>query len=136
MKFNPFKKTGSENIKKEETSQTIAEGFESSDANTSNNIKNNKLVPGKIVLKKPYVSERASALLSLNQYVFEIYDDSNKKEVKKMVESLYDVKVKKVRVIKRPGKIRNIGRHSGFKPGFRKAVISLEEGYSINQVKP
>lgn len=136
MKFNPFKKTKSENVKKEETSQTITEGFESSGANPSGDVRDDKLIPGKIILKRPYVSERASALLGLNQYVFEIYDNSNKKEVKKLVESLYDVKVKKVRVIKRPGKIRNIGRHSGFKPGFKKAVISLEEGYSINQVKP
>lgn len=88
------------------------------------------------VLKGFYVSEKASVLNSMNQYVFKVFDNATKNEVKKQVEKSFEVKVKGIKMINLPRKTRNVGRHSGFKPGLKKAIVALKEGYSIDQAKP
>lgn len=88
------------------------------------------------VLKGFYVSEKSSLANSLNQYVFRVFDDANKSQVKKEVSKLFNVKVKTVRMLKMPEKRRDFGRHPGTRPGFKKAVVVLEEGYTIGQAKP
>lgn len=87
------------------------------------------------VLKSFYVSEKATALGVLNQYVFKVFYNTTKNEIKKQVERSFDVKIKDVKIINLPGKARTVGRHSGFKPGFKKAIVVLEKGYSIDQAK-
>ncbi len=87
------------------------------------------------VLKNFYVSEKASTLLGLNQYVFKVHDGATKNEIKKQVENLFNVKVKHVRIINLPSKRRDIGRYPGVKSGFRKAIVALKEGYSIEQAR-
>lgn len=88
------------------------------------------------VLKGFYVSEKASWLNSFNQYVFKVFGNTTKNEIKKQVEKSFDVKVKDVKIINLPRKRRNVGRHSGFRPGFKKAIVVLKEGYVIEQAKP
>ncbi len=87
------------------------------------------------ILKSFYVSEKASFLNNMNQYVFKVFDNVNKAEVKTQVEKIFNVKVKDVKVLNMPKKRRDIGRHPGFKSGFKKAIVVLEEGYSIEQAK-
>lgn len=98
-------------------------------------IKGNWSVGGKRALKEFYVSEKASMLNKMNQYVFKVFNDTNKSEIKKQVEKAFDVKVKNIKVSNMPRKRRDIGKHPGFKSGFKKAVVILEEGYSIEQAK-
>ena len=87
------------------------------------------------VLKGFYISEKATALNSFGQYVFKVFDNATKNEVKKQVERGFSVKVRGVQVVNLPRKSRTIGRHRGFKPGFKKAIVALEKGYSIGQAK-
>lgn len=87
------------------------------------------------VLKSFYISEKASGLVEINQYVFKVHDGATKNEIKKQAENLFNVKVKHVRIINLPKKRRDAGRHPGFKAGFRKAVVALKDGYSIEQAK-
>lgn len=87
------------------------------------------------ILKGFYVSEKASTLNSLNQYVFKVFDGTTKNEIKKQVETNFDVRVGGVKIINLPKKKRSVGRHSGFKKGFKKAIVTLKEGYSIDQAK-
>lgn len=87
------------------------------------------------VLKGFYVSEKASFLNSANQYVFKVYDDANKAQIKKQVQKVFDVKVRDVKVINARPKRRDMGKHPGFKPGYKKAIVRLEEGHSIDQAK-
>jgi len=87
------------------------------------------------VLKGFYVSEKATGLALFGQYVFKVFDNTTKNEVKKLVEKSFSVKVKGVKIINLPRKSRTIGRHSGFKPGFKKAIVALEKGYAIEQAK-
>jgi len=87
------------------------------------------------VLKGFYVSEKATGLASFGQYVFKVFDNATKNEVKKQVERGFSVKVRGVKIVNLPRKSRTIGRHKGFKRGFKKAIVALEEGYSIDSAK-
>ena len=88
------------------------------------------------ILRSFYVSEKASTGIAMNQYVFRVFDSANKSEVKREVAKLFNVKVKQVRMLNMPKKRRDLGKHPGFKSGFKKAIVVLEEGYTIGQAKP
>jgi large subunit ribosomal protein L23 len=87
-------------------------------------------------LRGLYVSEKSSQLGLLNQFVFEVAPNANKSEIRKQITKLYDVKVTDVKVMNIPGKRRDIGRHPGFRPGIRKAIVTLPKGQTIEQAKP
>ncbi len=88
------------------------------------------------VLKNFYVSEKATFLNGFNQYVFKVFRTSNKSQIKKQVEKLFSVKVKDVKVLNMPNKRRDLGRHPGFRSEFKKAIVVLEKGETIEQAKP
>ena len=88
------------------------------------------------ILRGFYVSEKASLGGALNQYTFRIFEDANKSEIKKEVSRLFNVKIKSVKILNMPEKRRDFGRHLGYKSGYKKAIIVLEEGYTIGQAKP
>src|SRR3989338_5483001 len=96
----------------------------------------NQSVDAHKILRSFYVSEKASTGISMNQYVFRVFKRANKSEVKKEVAKLFNVKVKQVKMLNMPRKRRDLGKHPGFKSGFKKAVVVLEEGYAIGQAKP
>ena len=83
----------------------------------------------------PYVSEKASRLEGMNQYMFKVIRTANKPEIKKAIQNRYKVKVVAVNMINMPSKKRTVGRHAGIKAGFRKAIVTLAEGDSINASK-
>ncbi len=88
------------------------------------------------VLKNFYVSEKATLLNGINQYVFKVFSRSNKSQIKKQVEKLFNVKVKDVKVLNMPKKRRDLGRHPGFRSEFKKAIVVLEKGQTIKQARP
>ena len=59
--------------------------------------------------------------------MFEVARDANKIEIRKAVEEIFDVKVKKVNTIKLPGKWKRMGVHRGKTPAIKKAVVTLTE---------
>jgi len=83
------------------------------------------------ILKKPHVTEKATDLTSKNQYIFEVYPRSNKNQIKKAVEDVYGADVVSVNIINIPRKIRKLGRISGWRKGYKKAVVRIEEGQKI-----
>jgi large subunit ribosomal protein L23 len=83
------------------------------------------------IVKAPHISEKATNLSQINQYVFEVFPKSNKIEVKRAVESIYGVDVLSVNMIKIPGKKRRMGRIEGFRSGYKKAVVTIKEGQKI-----
>ena len=88
------------------------------------------------VLKNFYVSEKASLLNGFNQYVFKVFRSANKSQIRKQVEKLFNVKVTSVKVLNMPRKRRDLGRHPGFRSEFKKAIVVLEKGQTIEQAKP
>ncbi len=83
----------------------------------------------------PYVSEKATRLEGMNQYMFKVTRFANKPEVKKAIQNRYKVTVVAVNMINMPSKKRTVGRHVGTKSGFRKAIVTLTEGDTINSTK-
>ena len=85
----------------------------------------------KIPNLKQFMTEKAVSLSENGKYVFKVSGKTNKPEIRKAVERLYDVKVKDVRIINTGGKKRQVGRFEGFKPGYKKAIVTLKQGYKI-----
>ena len=78
------------------------------------------------VIVRPIVTEKSSLLKDGgNQYVFEVARTANKIEITKAVEQLFKVKVVSVRVMNIEGTKRRLGKHSGKRPDWRKAIVKL-----------
>ncbi len=84
------------------------------------------------VLKSPHIAEKSTKLAEINQYVFKIYPKANKIEIKKAVEEIYGVDVLKVRIIKVPRKRRRLGRTTGWRKGYKKAIVRIKEDQKID----
>jgi len=83
------------------------------------------------ILKGPHITEKATDLSEKGNYVFKVYPNANKIEIKKAVESLYGVNVVSVRIINIPKKKRRLGRTEGFRSGYKKAIVCVKEGQKI-----
>lgn len=83
------------------------------------------------VIKEPHISEKSTNLSQENKYVFKVYKETNKPEIKKAVEGIYGVNVLSVNIIKIPKKKRRIGKTEGFRKGYTKAIVELKEGQKI-----
>lgn len=94
-----------------------------------------QLIQAYQIIKEPHITEKASFLAEQNKYVFKVFKQANKVEVKKAVEVLYGVKVESVNMIHLAAKRRRLGRHEGWrqglKKGFKKAVVTLKQGDKI-----
>ncbi len=87
------------------------------------------------LIRKPHISEKTFNLSKEGQYVFIISDRSNKSEIKKAVESLYGVSVVSVNVISVPSKPKMSKGKPSVKDGYRKAIVKLAKGQSIDVMK-
>jgi len=78
------------------------------------------------VVVRPIVTEKSSLMKEEgNQYVFEVARTANKIEIAKAIEQLFKVKVVSVRVMNMEGKARRLGKHSGKRPDWRKAIVKV-----------
>ena len=83
------------------------------------------------VLRFPHISEKATKLAKENQYVFNVYKQANKTEIKKAIEGLYGVDVLSVKVINIPKRRRRLGRITGWRKGYKKAIVKIKKGQKI-----
>lgn len=83
------------------------------------------------VLKGPHVTEKATDLSQKNLYVFKVFPEVNKLEIKKAVEGLYGVNVVSVKIINVPSRKRRLGRIEGERQGYKKAIVRIAEGQKI-----
>ncbi len=87
------------------------------------------------LIRRPLVTEKSSTLQDLrNQYTFEVASKANKAEVRKAVETLFSVKVVKVNIVTVPGKARRVFGRPGMSPPWKKAIITLRKGDTIEVV--
>ena len=78
------------------------------------------------IILKPIITEDSMARLADGKYTFEVATDANKVEIAKAVEQLFDVKVAKVNTMSVKGKEKRMGRYTGFRPDWKKAIVTLE----------
>ncbi len=84
------------------------------------------------VLIRPYVSEKAAIAETHGTYTFEVAPNTNKIEIKKAIKDVYGVMPTKVRVMNFEGKRVRFGRKMGRRKDWKKAVVILPKGKSIN----
>lgn len=86
------------------------------------------------VLSLPHISEKAGMLQAQNKYVFKVMPRATKYGVKASVEEQYGVLVKKIAMIRVSAKSIRVGKRMGEKQGYKKAVVTLKEGYKIETI--
>ena len=84
------------------------------------------------IVKYPIITDKATRLLENNQYSFVVDRYSDKIEIKDAIENLFDVKVIKINTCRLPRKKKRVGRYIGWKPQYKKAIVTLSEGDVIN----
>ena len=85
------------------------------------------------VIKRPMITEQGGVMREENnQYIFEVAPESNKHEIRQAVEHFFGVKVTQVRTMNYRGKIKRMGRFSGKRADWKKAVVTLAEGDTID----
>ncbi|MEK6709544.1 MAG: 50S ribosomal protein L23 [Nitrospinota bacterium] len=84
------------------------------------------------IIRRPCVTEKSiRGTEAANKVVFEVDMRANKTQVKRAVEELFKVTVIKVNTLRVPEKQIRLGRHSGVRPPWKKAVVTLKEGDKI-----
>jgi large subunit ribosomal protein L23 len=88
------------------------------------------LEPNQILLA-PVVSEKSFGGSAERKYTFKVHPDAHKTQIRQAVETLFDVKVQRVNVLKVQPKPKRRGLIKGTRPGWKKAVVLLHEGETI-----
>ena len=83
------------------------------------------------VLLAPVVSEKSYGQIGQHKYTFKVHQDAHKTQVRQAVEELFGVKVQAVNMLKVQSKPKRRGMIRGVKPGWKKAIVQLREGETI-----
>ena len=83
------------------------------------------------VLLAPVVSEKSYSLIADRKYSFKVHKDAHKTQIRQAVEELFDVRVENVNISHVRPKPKRRGAIRGTKPGWKKAIVQLKKGDSI-----
>ena len=83
------------------------------------------------VLLAPVVSEKSYSLIGDRKYTFKVHKNAHKTQIRQAVEELFDVQVMGVNIIKVQAKPKRRGMTKGTRPGWKKAIVQLREGQTI-----
>jgi large subunit ribosomal protein L23 len=83
------------------------------------------------VLLAPVVSEKSYGLIDDRKYSFRVHPNAHKTQIRHAVEELFHVRVQRVNVVQMQSKPKRRGLTRGKKPGWKKAIVQLREGESI-----
>ncbi len=84
------------------------------------------------IVKYPLITDKATRLLEKNQYTFIVDPASDKTSIKKSIEYLFNVNVIKINTCHLPKKKKRVGKFIGWKSHYKKAIVTLAEGNTIN----
>ena len=85
------------------------------------------------IVRRAMISEKGTRLREKqNGYLFEVSRDANKIEIKRAIEAIFNVKVDSVRTIRVHGKPKRQGRYAGHRPDWKKALVTLAKGSTID----
>ena len=83
-------------------------------------------------IRSPIITEKATVLSEQNKTVFKVHNKANKKSIKKNIEKLFKVSVVKINIINQKTKIKMKQGKKSYKSGYKKAIITLKKGQSID----
>ena len=80
----------------------------------------------------PKITEKATALSEFNKIVFKVHNSASKMSIKKNIEKIFKVNVIKINTINLKGKTKLVRNKKSYKPGYKKAIVTLKKGQSID----
>ena len=83
------------------------------------------------IIIKPIITENSMKGIAEKKYTFQVAKSANKIEIAKAAEELFGVKVAKVNTMSVKGKEKRMGRYAGFRPDWKKAIVTLEGDKTI-----
>ena len=86
--------------------------------------------PSQIILA-PVMSEKSYRGAPDGKYTFKVHKDAHKTQIRQAVEELFEVKVEGINIVKVQAKPKRRGRSVGTRPGWKKAIVQLREGHTI-----
>lgn len=89
------------------------------------------IVKANDVLIRPLITEKTTGMMQENKYTFIVPLTVNKVQVRQAVEQVFKVKVLSVNTIRVMGKVKRMGKNSGKRPDFKKAIVKLAPGERI-----
>jgi len=87
------------------------------------------------VIIAPVLSEKAVVAMQDGKYTFYVHPKANRVQVKEAVETVFDVDVTKVNLVKVRGKVKRLGRFAGRTENRLKAIVTLKPGQKIEQLE-
>ncbi len=85
------------------------------------------------ILKSLVRTEKGTGLESQRKYLFRIAGNATKVDVKRAVQEIYKVKVDAVNTFHVPGKLKRVRARAGYTTGWKKAIVTLEEGQRLGE---
>ena len=83
------------------------------------------------ILIKPIVTEKSTALMEEGKYTFQVPLNVTKIEIRQAVEQVFNVKVQAVNTMRYEGKMKRLGRTQGRRSDWKKAIVTLKPGETI-----
>ena len=80
----------------------------------------------------PVITEKATSLSEFNKIVFRVHQGANKNSIKRSIEKIFKVNVIKINTINLRGKTKVVRGKKTSRPGYKKAIITLKKGQSID----
>jgi len=80
------------------------------------------------LVRRPILTEKATILMEQNKYTFEVIPKATKPEIKAAIEGLFEVSVVKVNTQLPPRKKRRVGKFVGYKPQYKRAIVTVAPG--------
>lgn len=83
------------------------------------------------IIIRPLITEKSTTLMAEGKYVFEVAKAANKIEIAKAISQIFDVKVASVNTVNVEGKVKRMGRSIGKRSDYKKAIVKLAAGETI-----
>ena len=84
------------------------------------------------VIISPTITEKATSLSEFNKIVFKVHEGASKNSIKKNIEKIFKVNVVKINTINLKGKTKMVRNKKTYKSGYKKAIVTLKKGQSID----
>ena len=84
------------------------------------------------IIVSPNITEKATSLSEFNKIVFKVNRVASKKSIKKSIEKIFKVNVVKINTINLKGTTKIVRNKKTFRPGYKKAIITLKKGQNID----
>ena len=84
------------------------------------------------IIYAPIITERTALMANENKYAFKVDPRANKTQIKQAIETIFNVKVESITTTNSHPKKKRVGKYTGMTNKYKKAIVKLAEGNSIN----